>query len=85
MDTVTIIKAEYDALIADKTHLEQQVKYLLLQMRLARHRQFGNTCRWRWWSIAFQGMRGIAPTAAASYTSWARRPAGSMLRSPCQW
>lgn len=34
-------KAEYDALIADKAHLEQQVFYLLLQMRLARHRQFG--------------------------------------------
>lgn len=34
-------KAEYDALIADKAHLERQVKYLLDQMRLSRHRQFG--------------------------------------------
>lgn len=41
METVTITKAEYDALIANQAHLEQQVKYLLDQMRLARHRQFG--------------------------------------------
>lgn len=34
-------KAEYDALIANQAHLEQQVKYLLDQMRLARYRQFG--------------------------------------------
>lgn len=41
METVTMTKAEYDALIADRAHLERQVKYLLEQMRLARHRQFG--------------------------------------------
>ena len=44
METVTITKAEYDAWQADKAHmahLEQQVKYLLDQMRLARHKQFG--------------------------------------------
>jgi hypothetical protein len=44
METVTITKAEYEALIASKeqtVRLEQQVEYLLEQMRLSRHRQFG--------------------------------------------
>lgn len=44
METVTIGKEEYEDLIASKAHLahlERQVEYLLGQMRLSRHRQFG--------------------------------------------
>ena len=41
METVTITKAEYDRLIGEQARLERQVEYLLEQMRLARHRQFG--------------------------------------------
>lgn len=41
METVTISKTEYEALVNSKAHLERQVEYLLNQMRLARHRQFG--------------------------------------------
>lgn len=44
METVTITKAEYEAFKAlqvKNAHLEQQVQYLLEQMRLSRHRQFG--------------------------------------------
>ena len=41
METVTITKTEYDALKANNAHLERQVEYLLSQMRLARHKQFG--------------------------------------------
>ncbi len=44
METVTITKAEYEAFLASKEHearLERQVEYLLEQMRLSRHRQFG--------------------------------------------
>jgi len=46
METVTITKAEYEALIAPKeqtVRLFQQVEYLLEQMRLSRHRQFGTS------------------------------------------
>lgn len=41
---MTITKAEYDNLVAEKAErarLERQVEYLLEQMRLSRHRQFG--------------------------------------------
>ena len=44
METVTITKAEYADFLASKEHaarLERQVEYLLEQMRLSRHRQFG--------------------------------------------
>jgi transposase len=51
METVTITKAEYEdflalkaEMLASKEHaarLERQVEYLLEQMRLSRHRQFG--------------------------------------------
>lgn len=41
METVTITKAEYDRLIGEQARLERQVEYLLSQMRLSRHRQFG--------------------------------------------
>lgn len=44
METVTISKTEYEALVASKeqvAHLEQQIEVLLNQMRLARHKQFG--------------------------------------------
>jgi transposase len=44
MKTVTITQAEYDNLVAEKAErarLERQVEYLLEQMRLSRHRQFG--------------------------------------------
>jgi Transposase and inactivated derivatives len=48
METVTITKAEYENLVSnlvtekdERARLERQVEYLLEQMRLARHRQFG--------------------------------------------
>jgi hypothetical protein len=41
METVTITKAEYDRLVGEQARLERQVEYLLSQMRLSRHRQFG--------------------------------------------
>lgn len=44
METVTITKAEYEDFLTLKEHaarLERQVEYLLEQMRLSRHRQFG--------------------------------------------
>lgn len=41
METVTITKAEYDRLVGEQARLERQVEYLLSQMRLARHKQFG--------------------------------------------
>ena len=41
METVTITKAEYDSLVGEQARLERQVEYLLEQMRLSRHRQFG--------------------------------------------
>ena len=41
METVTITKAEYDSLVGERARLERQVEYLLEQMRLSRHRQFG--------------------------------------------
>lgn len=51
METVTITKAEYEEFLASKAEmlalkeyaarLERQVEYLLEQMRLSRHRQFG--------------------------------------------
>jgi len=50
MENVTITRDEYEALESDlkalkedKVHLEQQVKYLMEQMRLSRHRQFGSS------------------------------------------
>lgn len=46
METVTISKAEYEALQslkADNARLERQVEYLLGQMRLARHKQYGSS------------------------------------------
>ena len=43
METVTITKAEYDRLVGEQARLERQVEYLLEQMRLARHRQFGTS------------------------------------------
>lgn len=44
METLTISRTEYEslkALQADNARLQQQVDYLLLQMRLSRQRQFG--------------------------------------------
>ena len=41
MKTVTISKEEYENLIAEKERLSQQVEWLMEQVRLARHRQFG--------------------------------------------
>ena len=48
METVTITKTEYDNLVSnlvtekdERARLERQVEYLLEQMRLVRHRQFG--------------------------------------------
>lgn len=38
---MTIAKAEYDSLVGERARLERQVEYLLEQMRLSRHRQFG--------------------------------------------
>ena len=53
MKKVTIMREEYESLKASSTalkelkehtaHLEQQVKYLMEQMRLSRHRQFGSS------------------------------------------
>lgn len=43
METVTITKAEYDSLVGERARLERQVEYLLEQMRLSRHRQFGTS------------------------------------------
>lgn len=43
METVTITKAEYDNLVEERARLERQVEYLLEQMRLSRHRQFGTS------------------------------------------
>lgn len=46
METITISKAEYEEFVALKAqvaHLERQVEYLLGQMRLSRHRQFGSS------------------------------------------
>jgi transposase len=42
-ETVTISKAEYDALKAHNAELSQQVNWLMEQMRLSKHRQFGST------------------------------------------
>ena len=41
LETVTIPKEEYAAMKADVARLTQQVKYLLEQVGLGRHRQFG--------------------------------------------
>lgn len=41
METVTITKAEYDGFVREQARLSRQVEYLLEQMRLSRHRQFG--------------------------------------------
>lgn len=41
METVTITKAEYESLQANCARLEQQVKLLMEQMRLGRHKSFG--------------------------------------------
>jgi len=48
METVTITKTEYDNLVSnlvtekdERARLERQIEYLLEQMRLSRHRQFG--------------------------------------------
>lgn len=46
MEKVTITRDEYEALKAMKehtAHLEKQVKYLMEQMRLSRHRQYGSS------------------------------------------
>ncbi|MDL2248354.1 IS66 family transposase [Tyzzerella sp. OttesenSCG-928-J15] len=43
MKTVTISQKEYENLIAEKERLSQQVDFLMEQMRLARHRQFGSS------------------------------------------
>lgn len=46
MEKVTITRDEYEELKASKehiAHLEQKVKYLMEQMRLSRHRQFGSS------------------------------------------
>ena len=41
METVTISRTEYDRLVGEQARLERQVEYLLEQMRLSRHRQYG--------------------------------------------
>ena len=44
METMTITKAEYEEFLASKermARLERQVEYLLEQIRLSCHRQFG--------------------------------------------
>ena len=41
METVTITRVEYDRLVGEQARLERQVEYLLEQMRLSRHRQYG--------------------------------------------
>ena len=46
METVTISKAEYEefqALKIQNTDLQQRIDFLMAQMRLARHRQFGSS------------------------------------------
>lgn len=43
MEKVTISREEYENLIAEKERLSQQVDFLLEQMKLARHRQFGSS------------------------------------------
>ena len=40
-ETITLPRAEYDALLAQNAELTSQVKWLLEQMRLARHKQYG--------------------------------------------
>jgi transposase len=42
-ETVILPRAEYEALKAQNAELSQQVKWLMEQMRLARHRQFGSS------------------------------------------
>jgi transposase len=42
-ELITISRAEYDALQAQNAELSQQVRWLMEQMRLARHRQFGSS------------------------------------------
>ena len=43
METVTIPKAEYDLLKQQNADLQQRVDFLMAQMRLARHKQFGSS------------------------------------------
>ena len=43
METVTISRAEYEDLKAQNVDLQQRVDFLMAQMRLARHRQFGSS------------------------------------------
>lgn len=42
-ETITISQAEYDTLLAQNAELTNQVKWLLEQMRLARHKQYGSS------------------------------------------
>ena len=43
METVTISKSEYEELKAQNADLQQRVDFLMQQMRLARHKQFGSS------------------------------------------
>lgn len=40
-DIITLSRAEYDALLAQNAELTNQVKWLMEQMRLARHKEYG--------------------------------------------
>ena len=42
-ETVTVSRAEYEALKTQNAELSQQVKWLMEQMRLSRHKQFGSS------------------------------------------
>ena len=41
--TITISRAEYDTLLAQNAELTNQVTWLMEQMRLARHKQYGSS------------------------------------------
>ena len=43
METVTIPRNEYDELLKQNADLQQRVDFLMAQMRLARHKQFGSS------------------------------------------
>ena len=42
-ETITISRSEYDTLLAQNAELTNQVKWLMEQMRLARHKQYGSS------------------------------------------
>lgn len=43
METVTIPRAEYDELLKENADLQQRIDFLMVQMRLARHKRFGSS------------------------------------------